>query len=81
MRQSPRGRCDTTPSSGAPITGAATAIRLFSELTAPIVRPCWLASAALEMMLWIDAATVKPRMFSPMTTNIIQPSLAAPQAA
>ena len=81
MRQSPRGRCDTTPSSGAPITGAATAIRLFSELTAPIVWPCVLASAALEMMLWIDAATVKPSRFSAITAYIIQPCDAAPYAA
>ena len=43
------------PSSGAPSTGATTAIRLFSDATAPIVRPWSLASAALETMLWIAA--------------------------
>ena len=55
------------PSSGAAITGATTAIRLCSELTAPIVRPCVVASAAPEMMLWIDAATVKPRTLQRIT--------------
>jgi len=67
MRQSPRGRWETVPRSGAARTGATTAIRLWSELTAPIVRPCVVASAAPEMMLWIDAATVKPRTLHRMT--------------
>src|SRR5665213_2578779 len=78
MRQSPLGRCETTPSSGAPIVGETTAIRLFNELTAPIVRPCVRASAAPEMMLWIEAATVKPRTFAKITAYIIQPSVTAP---
>src|SRR5450432_1786288 len=79
MRQSQRGKCDTAPSSGAPIIGATTAIRLCRPLTAPIVRPCVVASAAPEMMLCIDAATVNPRTLQNTTANIIQPSVAAPQ--
>src|SRR5664280_1816150 len=80
MRQSPSGKCETDPSRGAVTAGAMTAIRLCSELTAPIVRPCVVASAAPEMMLWIDAATVTPRTLRTITTYIIQPWLIAPQA-
>ena len=32
------------------------------------------------MMLWIDAATVKPSTLQRITAYIIQPSVAAPQA-
>ena len=81
MRQSPRGKCDTMPSSGAPSTGATTAIRLFTELTAPIVCPWLVASAALEIKLWIDAATVKPSRLHTITAYIIQPCVAAPYNA
>src|SRR5690349_24330694 len=66
------------PSSGAPSTGATTAIRLFSALTAPIVWPCVRASAAPEMMLWIDAVTVNPSRLAKITAYIIQPSVARP---
>jgi len=44
----------------APIGGAITVIRLFSPPTAPSIWPWLFASAALEMMLWIAAATVAP---------------------
>ena len=47
MRQSPCGRCDTIASSGAPSTGAITAIRLFRPPTAPSAWPWLRASAAL----------------------------------
>ena len=49
MRQSPRGRWETIASNGAPHRGATTAIRLFSELTAPKICPwfCGLAAPRL----------------------------------
>ena len=40
MRQSPSGWCEKVPSSGVAIIGASTAIKLFSELTAPMASPC-----------------------------------------
>ena len=79
MRQSPCGRCDTIASSGAPNTGAITDIRLFRPPTAPSACPWLRASAALEMMLWIEAETVAPKILTKMIANIIQPSVAAPQ--
>ncbi len=45
--------------------------------TAPIVRPCVVASAALEMMLCIAAATAKPSTLPTITAYIIQPSVAS----
>ena len=80
MRQSPCGRCDTSCSSGAPSTGAITAIRLFSPPTAPSACPWLRASTAPEMMLWMEADTVAPSRLRKMMANIIQPSVAAPQA-
>ena len=44
-----------------------------------MVRPCCVASAALEMMLCIEAAATPPSRFSAMTTYIIQPSVARPK--
>ena len=40
----------------------------------PSCGPGCVASAAPEMMLWIDAATVKPRTLQRITAYIIQPS-------
>ena len=45
----------------------------------PSSGPACVGSAALEMMLWIDAATAKPSTLTTMTAYIIQPSVAAPQ--
>jgi hypothetical protein len=81
MRQSPRGRCDTAASSGAPTIGASTAIRLPSELTAPSVWPWLRLSAAYEIMLCTEAVTVTPNRLMAMMANIIQPCVAAPHRA
>ena len=75
---SPGGRCDTQRSSSSATTGAQTAIRLFSDETAPAVRPWWVASAALEMMLCMAAVATPPSRLAAMTAYIIQPSLARP---
>ena len=40
---------------------------LFSEPTAPAVRPCVVGSAAFEIRLWIDAETAKPSTFAKIT--------------
>src|SRR6185436_13299575 len=79
MRQSPLGRSETTVSRDAPYAGAITAIRLFSPPTAPSAWPWLRGSAALEMMLCIEADTVAPSRLTKMIANIIQPSVAAPQ--
>ena len=57
-----------------------SAVRLFSEATAPIVCPWLEASAAFDTRLWI-AACAPPaiRLPTTMITNSIQPSLAAPK--
>ena len=67
-------------SSGAPSMGATTAIRLFSEVTAPMVWPWLWPSAADEIMLCTVVATVTPNRLTPITANIIQPSVAAPHS-
>ncbi len=80
MRQSPWGRCETSASSGAPNSGAITAIRLFRPPAAPSAWPWLRASTACEIRLWIAAATVTPSRLTKMIANIIQPSVAAPHS-
>ena len=81
MRQSPLGRCDTMPSKGVASMGAKIAVRLVREFTAPSVSPWLRLSAAAEIRLCTEAATVPPSRLMPMTANIIQPSEAAPHRA
>ena len=65
-------------SMGAPNKGATTAISPLSELTAPMVCPWLLLSAAEEIMLCTEAVTVPPNKLTAITAYIIQPSVAAP---
>src|SRR4029079_11501513 len=57
IRQSFAGRCETKPSSGAPIIGASTDARLPSAATEPIVWPCVFSPAAADTRLWIVGTT------------------------